>query len=208
MPAFAFAKNTLSAGSLAKIVPTTSCTWTDIACHTSSCAHRPRSAVTCSASTTRGSRARPASSVSLRQMFSVPNSRDPPTRSVGIFSAGCPPNVGGVHAREVVHDDELEGHAELVREDRGHPREVRAASSDELNPIVMAHGTLREGVQRGSVRISSRAASVGSPSASMRCAVTTLWGQPMTCAKNGGGLGFAADDGSTFAWKRAPSAEA
>ena len=49
---------------------------------------------------------------------------------------------------------------------------------------------------------------VGLPSASTKCAVTTLWAQPMTSAKKGGGVGFAADTGSTEASKRGPSAAA
>ena len=57
-------------------------------------------------------------------------------------------------------------------------------------------------------RISSRAAIVGSPASSIRCAVTTLCGLATTCLKNGGRSGFAALSGSTRATKRSPSASA
>ena len=43
---------------------------------------------------------------------------------------------------------------------------------------------------------SSRARIVGSPSASTRCAVSTLCGLPMMSRKNGGGFGVAALSGS------------
>ena len=57
-------------------------------------------------------------------------------------------------------------------------------------------------------KISSRAAMVGWPAWSIRCAVTTLWGQATRSAKNGATSVLAALSGRTRPTKRSPSAAA
>ena len=56
--------------------------------------------------------------------------------------------------------------------------------------------------------ISSRAAIVGWPASSTRCAVTTLCAQATTLSKNGAVSRLAVSAGSTRATKRSPSAAA